>query len=159
MPAVAIQRLTEQTKNTPAPARPPRIPHRVRHAVELILTGACSTQKAAAERAGITPEWLSKALRNPATQAFIARRTRETIATGQMRASARLVELVDASSEHVSLDASKHVLAIAGIAPADSGRGAVNVNVNIAPGYVLDLRDSPPTVDVTPDVGSDVGSE
>jgi hypothetical protein len=54
-----------------------------------------------------------------------------------MRASARLLELVDASSEHVSLDASKHVLAIEGIRPPDQGQVSVNVGVSV--GYVIDL--------------------
>jgi hypothetical protein len=52
--------------------------------------------------------YLSEALRKPHVRMFVERRTRETIANGSLRASARLVELLDASSEHVSLDASKH---------------------------------------------------
>lgn len=81
---------------------------------------------------------------------FIERRTRETIANGTLRASARLVELLDASSEHVSLDASKHLLAIEGIKPAAAP--TTNVNLNVTCGYVIDLSDDPPAkvVDVTP---------
>jgi len=73
----------------------------------------------------------------PHVEAFIARESRKTIAHGKMRASARLLELVDASSEHVSLDASKHVLAIEGIRPPDQGQVSVNVGVSV--GYVIDL--------------------
>jgi hypothetical protein len=40
---------------------------------------------------------------------FVERAARETIGNGTMRASARLLELLDASSKHVSLDASKHI--------------------------------------------------
>jgi hypothetical protein len=70
---------------------------------------------------------------------FIDQRARQTIAAGTMRASARLLSLIDASSEHVSLDATKHVLAIGNIRPPESG-SQVNVNVGVSVGYVIDLR-------------------
>lgn len=70
-------------------------------------------------------------------QAFIARKSRENIQRGMLRASHRVVELIDAASEHVSLDASKHVLAIEGIRPPDQGQVSVNVGVSV--GYVIDL--------------------
>ncbi len=74
------------------------------------------------------------------------RRARETIAAGMMRASARLNQLVDAESEHVSFDATKHVLALAGIKPAADAQ--VSVNIDIKAGYVIDLSDNPkPIVD------------
>lgn len=72
-------------------------------------------------------------------QAYLTQRTRKTIAEGVLRAGARVLELIDASSEHVSLDASKHVLAIEGIKPADGSQ--VTVNVAVSPGYVIDMRD------------------
>jgi hypothetical protein len=71
---------------------------------------------------------------------FYEQRSRETISRAKMRASRRLEELLDASSEHVSLDASKHVLSIAGIAPASQGTN-ISITNNIAPGYVIDMRD------------------
>jgi hypothetical protein len=49
-----------------------------------------------------------------------------------------VVELMDAASEHVSLDASKHVLAIGNIRPPETG-SSVNVNLGISVGYVIDL--------------------
>ena len=49
-----------------------------------------------------------------------------------------MVELVDCDSLTTSYDASKHVLAIAGIKPDPDG-AAINVNVNIRAGYVIDL--------------------
>jgi hypothetical protein len=114
-----------------------RIPPKIAKAVQLLLTGECKTQKAAAERVGLNASYLCEALTKPKIQAFIARETRRTIQSGAMRASARLLELVDASSEHVSLDASKHVLAIEGIKPPNEGQ--VNVNVGVSVGYVIDL--------------------
>jgi hypothetical protein len=72
------------------------------------------------------------------------RRARETIANGTMRASARLIELLDSASDHVSLDAVKHQLGIAGIKPASDAQ--VSVNIDIKAGYVIDLTDAPKTV-------------
>lgn len=90
----------------------------------------------------MSPGHLCEMLATPKIQAFIARESRKTINAGVMRASARLVELVDATSEHVSLDASKHVLAIEGIRPPD--QGTVNVNVGVSVGYVIDLSGNAP---------------
>jgi hypothetical protein len=127
-----------------------RVSPRIAEAVRLILTGEVRTQKAAAERVGMNAGHLSEALRKPHVRVFIERRTRETIANGTLRASARLVELIDASSEHVSADVSKHMLAIAGIKP--TATPMTNVNINIQAGYVIDLSDDPPAkvINVTP---------
>jgi hypothetical protein len=145
MPATALARQPDAS-TVPELAKRERIPPKIAKAVTLLLTGECKTQKAAAERVGLNASYLCDALTKPKIQAFIARETRRTIAQGQMRASARLLELVDASSEHVSLDASKHVLAIEGIRPPDQGQ--VNVNVGVSVGYVIDLsgQQSQPSV-------------
>jgi hypothetical protein len=140
----------ELTTTDAKPARERRVSKRIAEAVRLLLTGECKTQKAAAERVGMNETYLSEALRKPHVRVFMERRVRETIANGTLRASARLVELLDASSEHVSLDATKHMLAIEGIKPA--AEPTTLVNVNIQAGYVIDLSDDPPkkVVDVTP---------
>lgn len=92
-------------------------------------------------------------LARPSIQAFIAEKTRRNISTaGLARAGRRVIELLDASSEHVSLDASKHVLAVAGIAPPETRQPLVNINVT--PGYVIDLSGKS-AVDVTPAKSSD----
>jgi hypothetical protein len=124
----------------PKPGRKPRISPRVKRAIELMVTGECKTQKDAAAKAGITPEHLCNELKKPQAEVFYEQRSRETISRAKMRASRRLEELLDASSEHVSLDASKHVLSIAGIAPASTGTN-ISITNNIAPGYVIDMRD------------------
>jgi hypothetical protein len=141
---------TELTATDPKPVRERRVSKRIAEVVRLLLTGEVKTQKAAAERVGMNAGYLSEALKKPHVRVFIERRTRETIANGTLRASARLVELLDAASEHVSLDASKHVLAIEGIKP--TAEPTTHVNINIRAGYVIDLSDDPPprVVDVTP---------
>ncbi len=123
----------------PKRRRPPRIPKRVRHALSLIASGECATVKAAAERVGLSREHLSRMLGRDHVQAFLTQKARKTIAEGVLRASARVLELLDAGSEHVSLDAARHVLAIEGIKPVEGPQ--VAVNVAISPGYVIDLRD------------------
>lgn len=89
-------------------------------------------------------------LNRPHIQAFLERESRRTIAVASLRASHRVAELIDASSEHVSLDASKHVLAIRGIRPPDNH--ATNVNVDVSVGYVVKLRhiDDPKAIEHEP---------
>jgi len=133
------------------PTRERRVSRRMAEAIRLLLTGECKTQKAAAERVGMNETYLSEALRKPNVRVFIERRTRETIADGTLRASARLVELLDATSEHVSLDASKHMLALNGHQPP-AGPGT-QVNINFRAGWVIDLSPEPgETIDVTPSI-------
>ena len=147
MPASALARQPDPA-TVPDTGKRVRIPPKIAKAVHLLLTGECKTQKAAAERVGLNASYLCEALTKPKIQAFIARETRRNIQNGAIRASARLLELVDASSEHVSLDASKHVLAIEGIRPPDQGQ--VNVNVGVSVGYVIDLSGNAgkPVIDV-----------
>ena len=140
----------EWTATNAKPVRERRVSRRIAEAIRLLLTGTCKTQKAAAERVGMNETYLSEALRKPHVQVFIARRIRETIGNGTMRAAAKLVELIDAGSEHVSADVSKHMLAIAGIKPA--AEPTTNVNINFRAGWIIDLSDDPPkkAIDVTP---------
>jgi hypothetical protein len=140
----------ELTPTDTKPVRERRVSKRIAEVVRLLLTGEVKTQKAAAERVGMNAGYLSEALKKPHVRVFIERRTRETIADGSLRASARLVELLDASSEHVSLDASKHMLALNGHKP--TADPTTLVNISIKAGYVIDLTDEPPAkvVDVTP---------
>jgi hypothetical protein len=126
--------------------REPRPPSRRMQKVLTALATKGMTQREAAKQAGMSETYLSSALRKPEIQVFIARKMRQTIAIGALRASSRLVELIDGASEHVSLDASKHALAIEGIKPTHDAQ--VSVNIDIKAGYVIDLRDE--LRDVTP---------
>jgi hypothetical protein len=144
----------ELTATDPKPIREGRVSKRLAEVVRLLLTGECKTQKAAAERVGMNETYLSEALRKPHVRVFVERRTRETISNGTLRASARLVELLDASSEHVSLDASKHMLALNGHQPPSGPTTLVNINVKA--GWVIDLGPDPPKpIDVTPNKPED----
>jgi hypothetical protein len=92
--------------------------------------------------------YLSEALRKPEIQVFIARQAREKIALGQLRAADRMVDLIDCDSLTTSFDASKHVLAIAGIKPSSDAQ--VSVNIDIKAGYVIDLSEDkrPPAITI-----------
>lgn len=118
-----------------------RISRRLQEAIRLLSEPECKTQKAAADKLGMSPTYLCEALKKPEVRVFIERAARETIANGTLRAANRVMDLVHAGSEHVSLDASKHVLAVAGIKP--SAEAQVSVNIDIKAGYVIDLSDSP----------------
>jgi lambda repressor-like predicted transcriptional regulator len=128
-----------------------RISKRLKKVLTLLATKGM-TQREAAKQGGMTEAYLSTALRKPQIQVFIARTIRQTVAIGALRASTRLVELIDAGSEHVSADVSKHTLAIAGIKP--SADAQVSVNIDIKAGYVIDLTEEAkraPMIDVTHD--------
>ena len=126
----------------PAPAKPRKerkISKRLRQAVELLETGRARTQRQAAEQAGLSEEHLSRSLRKPQIQAFIARRRSENIARAALRASARMGDLLDSQSDHVALHASRLLLETSG--DLKTGDRGVNVNIHngISVGYVLDL--------------------
>ena len=139
----------------PPKDKKPRISKRIRSVAELLITGECKTIKAASERIGLAYDYVRQELKKPSVRVFCEQRARETIAAGTMRASARLIELLDAGSEHVSLDATKHMLGIAGIKPATDPQ--VSVNIDIKAGYVIDLReDSAPVIDAVPELVGNV---
>lgn len=119
--------------------KPLRIPKRVKQAIVNILSGAAKNATIAAEQVGLSREHLSRMINRPHVQVFIAEERRRTIAQASLRAAGRLSELIDAESEHVSLDASKHVLAIEGISPKQQG---ISVDVNIRAGFVIDISES-----------------
>lgn len=143
MPETALS-APDNDATTPQASKPPRIPKRVRHACELIADGKVATITAAAERVGLSREHLSKTLSRPHVQAFIARKSRETIGTSILRASNRLVGLIDAKSEHVAAQVSERILTSEGILKTD--QRAISVNVDVRAGFVLDLREDQPAL-------------
>jgi predicted DNA-binding protein (UPF0251 family) len=146
MNALATIPDAEQSKTE----KPIRISKRLQEAIRLLSEPECKTQRAAAHKLGMSETYLCEALKKPEIQVFIARAARQTMASGLLRASKRVMELVDAGSEHVSLDASKHVLAIGGIKPPADAQ--VSVNIDIKAGYVIDISEGQarPMVDVSP---------
>jgi hypothetical protein len=124
------------------PGKEGRISAALRRAIDALVTGECKTQKEAAQLAGLAPEHLCRMLSKPHVEVFYDQRTRQTIGRARMRAAARTIALIDAGSEHVSLDAASRVLAISNIRPPDAAQA--NVNVNVSVGYVIDLTPGAP---------------
>jgi hypothetical protein len=140
--------MAEQSTITDQRRRP--IPKKVRNAIEVYVSGRAKTITAAAEQAGLSREYLSRSLSEPHIAEHLRQKAARTVAMGAGRAAARVMELIDAESEHVSFDASRHILSIAGIKPAPDG-ASLNVNLNIRAGYVIDLGapgDRPPVIDL-----------
>jgi hypothetical protein len=133
---------TEQTQapKTQKLAKNRRISPRIVHAVELLVSGECKTIKAAAEKANLTREGLSKALSKVHVAAYLEQQTRVMLARLQAPAAGTLARLMaEGASEHVQNDVAKHVLAIAGHKPRAEAQ--VSVNIDIKAGYVIDLRE------------------
>lgn len=140
---------TETSATAPKPAREPRISKRMRKAIDALAKGQARTQKAAAGIAGVSECHLSRMMQKAQFQAFLAQRTRETLAIGAIRASTRLAELVDSQSDNVAFHASVQSLRFAGFAPSEASQ--TNVQVNVQPGYVVHLPvgedDARPAID------------
>jgi hypothetical protein len=125
------------------------IPKKVRAAIDIIVAGQAKTVTAAAEKARISREHLSRSLSESHIAEYLRQKAARTVALASGRASARIVELLDSESDHVSFDAARRVLSIGGIKPS-ADAGSINVNLNIRAGYVIDLSDDPrpPVIDV-----------
>jgi transposase-like protein len=121
------------------PEKRRRIPPRVREAIDAIVQGRAKTIASAARKVGLSREYLSRSLSEPYVAEHLRQKAARAVAIGAGRASARLVQLLDASSEHVSLDAARHPLSIAGIKPASDAN--VNLNVELHAGFVIDLSE------------------
>lgn len=94
--------------------------------------GKAPTITEVAKIARIRRESLSIALK----RGQVAARAREKVlellgSRGVMRAGAKLVELIDAPSDYVGLEAAKHVLSVGGIKPAEENRAASFGGLNV----------------------------
>jgi hypothetical protein len=140
----------ELTTTDAKPVRERRVSPRVRHAIDLLLTGQCRLKKDAAAKAKLTPERLSRALKESHVIEYLTAQTRVLLAQSQAPAAATMLRLLDqAKSEHVQKDVAIHLLGISGHKLAADP--ITSVNINIQAGYVIDLTDAPVrTIDVTP---------
>ena len=132
------------TTTEPKPVKERRVSPRVRHAIDLLLTGQCRLKKDAAAKAGLSPERLSRALKESHVVEYLTAQTRVLLAQSQAPAAATMLRLLDqAKSEHVQKDVAIHLLGINGHKPA--AEPVALVNISIKAGYVIDLSDDPPT--------------
>jgi hypothetical protein len=94
-------------------------------------------QKDAAAKAGVTAEYVSKALKKPSVRAFYARCAAESIAGAVPKAAATLLRLLDAKSEHVQHEVAIDILQTPGVVIRNGKDVLVNVENNLSPGYTI----------------------
>ena len=117
-------------------------PPKVRAAIEALVTGQVRTITAAAKKVGLTRERLSRAFSEPHNAEALRTRAAREVSLSAGRASARLNQLIDSTSQRVALEATKYSLQVAGIRPAPDNV-SVNVGIQLA-GYVIDLTGRKP---------------
>jgi hypothetical protein len=109
----------------------------------------------AAAQVGMPRETLSRNLSRPDITEQIRLRCAKALTMAANRATAVKINLLESDNSIVRERASSFVLAMIGIAP-QAEAAAVNINLNIRAGYVIDLTDDGPKphqgpiVDVTP---------
>ena len=122
-------------------SRKPRAPSRKqRQLVDFLAKGG--TQKLAAETIGFSEEHVSRLMKKTQFRRLLHERASENLARGQVRASARVIELLDCESSHACLNAAELVLKANGLLPSDAPSTSLHLNLAIAPGYVVDLSGS-----------------
>jgi hypothetical protein len=136
-------RIPETARPAMATTTTRKPPPKVRAAIEALVTGQVRTITAAAKRVGLTRERLSRAFSEPHNAEALRTTAAREVALSSGRAAARLNQLIDSTSQKVSLEATKFSLGVAGIKPATDPQ--VNINLEIHAGYVIDLseRDEP----------------
>jgi hypothetical protein len=145
--ALSIHRLQTASPTVPATTTSqPKMrkpPPKVRAAIEALVTGQVRTIKAAAQRVGVSREYLSRAFSLPHNAEALRTRALREVALSSGRAAARLNQLIDSTSQRVALEATKFSLGVAGIKPAEDA--GVSVSIELKAGYVIDLseRDEP----------------
>ena len=142
-PMPAKRALAALDQPAPADIGPPkRISKKVRVAIDAMVTGECKKISAAAAKAGLARESLSRALSTPHVAEHLRQKVIRHLAIHAARAGATKTELLDSASEIVRDRASSFVLGLAGIQPASNP--SISVNLEIRSGYVIDLSDDPP---------------
>jgi hypothetical protein len=151
---------TTEHKNGKLPAkrgRQPRISKPIRRACELLASGECKTIKAAAERVNVSREWLSRMLQRDHVRVFCERKSREILSHGMLRASSRMLELVDGPAAGTAYDAAKFTLAVNGIKPEPDQ--VAGLSVHVSAGFVVDLSGQAGTITAKPLIDNETGEQ
>jgi hypothetical protein len=124
----------------PKPAKARVVSRRVRHAIDLIISGEAKTQKAAAEKAGLTRERFCRALKESHVIEYLDGQTRVLLAQSRAPAAATLMTLLEqAKSEHVRKDVAVTLLGYSGIHATGDRGPLVSIGFGAAPGYLIRL--------------------
>jgi hypothetical protein len=142
VPAKRALAAVDTPPSAPPVESPKRISKKVMAAIDALVGGDCKTITEAADKAGLARESLSRALAKPHIAEHLRSKVVKYLALQAARAGAVKGELLDSANEMVRDRASTFVLGLAGIQPATSP--ALNVNIEIRAGYVIDLSEDPP---------------
>jgi hypothetical protein len=124
----------------PKPAKARAVSRRVRHAIDLIISGEAKTQKAAAEKAGLTRERFCRALKESHVIEYLDGQTRVLLAQSRAPAAATLMTLLEqAKSEHVRKDVAVTLLGYSGIHATGDRGPLVSIGIGAAPGDLIRL--------------------
>jgi hypothetical protein len=122
------------------PTNPRVVSRRVRHAIDLMISGQAKTQKEAAERAGLTRERFCRALKESHVIEYLDGQTRVLLAQSRAPAAATLMTLLaQAKSEHVRKDVAVTLLGYSGIHATGDRGPLVSIGIGNGAGYVIDL--------------------
>jgi hypothetical protein len=138
-----------------AKAKKRRVPAKVKHAVDLLFSGECKTQKAAAERVGLTREYLNRALAQDHVNDYFTHKAKLEMRAALPIAIAVKAGLLGAVSEKVQSEVASEIMALGGIIAPKATEHA-NVNVAVSVGYIVDWRGTeqqPASIDITPGRG------
>jgi hypothetical protein len=144
----------ETTEKLPEPRRRP-ISRKVVQAIELMIGGKAKNITEAAAAIGMPRETLSRNLSRPDIAEQIRQKASKALIMAAARASAVKIDLLESDNSIVRERTSSFVLGLIGIAPQQN-TAAVNINLEIRAGYVIDLTDDAPRaahgpiVDITP---------
>jgi ribosome-binding protein aMBF1 (putative translation factor) len=137
-----MKNITPTDDQLPAtPDKPRRISKRVRSAIDALVAGDVKTISAAARSVGLSREHLSRELNKPHIAEFMRQKVVRSLSVASARAGAVKIDLLDSDNAIVRDRASSFVLGLAGIQPAATP--ALNVNIEVKAGYVIDLSDDP----------------
>lgn len=123
------------------PARPRPISAKVRAAIDAMVSGDAKTISAAAEKAGLSREHLSRELGRPHVSKLLHDKTARNLSIHAAKAGATKIDLLSSANDMVRDRSSSWLLELAGHAP-QSGTGNARGGGARA-GWAIDLSDEP----------------
>jgi hypothetical protein len=123
------------------PRKERKIPRRLVQVIDALLDGSCKSQRAACERFNLSESYVSRSLKKDKIRLYLTRRTSEAIAASQLPATSTVLRLMEmAKSEHVQIEAAKHMMALNGYHANPTAPGVtINNNIGGGVGYIVCL--------------------